>query len=636
MAKTGKIFKDSSNIYQDEAKILFSYYKKCAEKIVAEEERLEGEIASFEQDKASVEEKMTGWWNKFLNFILFRNGRLKRQLASIEGKIDELNEQHKAIFRDYKVEKLGVVYVPVAEQVKYGDKSFIVDLTGEVGNSEITLQMPRNGKELSESIQQLAQLTREVPMVDTDNAPEEVNTSEYSTSIQKIHQGDYIGKMDRSMKSISYYMSDLETSSVELPLVRDKSEELAYLQEYSTTELPEGSQTVDVFDKQRYAASVDKFQDLNKLQDSLSTDTEELEGVLRSLIMTMSGIVQSVSRNKLISTDKLIDRSNFLLYQILKAPYNHYSPVLESEEINRIKNEKFDYSDNMQGYEPFTLKSSSRVRYDLFAGNWKAEDGSSVTTPFGVHQIYEEIVAPLVQNLMAENRIERLKIYNHIHDQKLSYVTKWHQDVDAFYRSNHQESADIINNMQKTLSEYTAAYNTLVQLEKTLKSMEENQDLDAAVVKAEDKSQEVLAAFELEGQKYKKVQDDFMDFMDRLQDDIAAKAEQFGHVEYYDARLRDGYSNEAAVATSEVADMDERRKQLAESNPLLAKEAVLPPKPNVEEVTREKLSLNLPQMARNALDEINPPVERADEQGNEEEQPAGSGTEAEHDNAVEE
>lgn len=95
--------------------------------------------------------------------------------------------------------------------------------------------------------------------------------------------------------------------------------------------------------------------------------------------------------------------------------------------------------------------------------------------------------------------------------------------------------------------------------------------------------------------------------MDRLQDDIAMKAEQFGHVEYYDARLRDGYSNEAAVAASEVNSMDGRRKQLAESNPLLAKEAVLPPKPNVEEVTKEKLSINLPQIARNALDEINPP-----------------------------
>ena len=38
---TGKIFKESSNIYEDEARILFDYYKKAAEKIVEEEINLE-------------------------------------------------------------------------------------------------------------------------------------------------------------------------------------------------------------------------------------------------------------------------------------------------------------------------------------------------------------------------------------------------------------------------------------------------------------------------------------------------------------------------------------------------------------------------------------------------------------------
>jgi len=41
---TGKIFPESSNIYQDQAKLLFNYYRQAAEKIVAEEERIEHEI----------------------------------------------------------------------------------------------------------------------------------------------------------------------------------------------------------------------------------------------------------------------------------------------------------------------------------------------------------------------------------------------------------------------------------------------------------------------------------------------------------------------------------------------------------------------------------------------------------------
>ena len=37
----GKIFPESSNIFQDQAKILFNYYQSMAEKIVQEEERIE-------------------------------------------------------------------------------------------------------------------------------------------------------------------------------------------------------------------------------------------------------------------------------------------------------------------------------------------------------------------------------------------------------------------------------------------------------------------------------------------------------------------------------------------------------------------------------------------------------------------
>ena len=92
--------------------------------------------------------------------------------------------------------------------------------------------------------------------------------------------------------------------------------------------------------------------------------------------------------------------------------------------------------------------------------------------------------------------------------------------------------------------------------------------------------------------------------MDRLKEDIDARAEEFGHVEFFDARLQDGHSNEAAIAAGEVGAMDERRKGLTAANPLIAKKSELPPEPRVEEITYEYLSLNLPSMAKNALKEL--------------------------------
>ena len=470
--------------------------------------------------------------------------------------------------------------------------------------SHVSLQMSRQNDLLVETMTQMEKLTKEAPIVETSDEPETIDTNDYSLSIQEVNQSDYIGKLDRSIRTISYCMNDTEVKSVDLPLVADHSDFLGFLNEYATSDTA-GHPIVKVFDDKKYNSEIDDFCKLNQLKDSLSNDTEQFEDVLKHLMHTMAMSVQTVSAMKLASTDKVVNKSNDLLFKILKAPYNHYSPLLEAEEIRRIKNEKFDYSDSIQGYEPFQLRDSSRVRYNLFADEWTAEDNSTSNVPFGVHQIYEEIVAPMVQRLMMENRIERIRVYSHIHDQKLSYLNKWHQDVDAFYRSNHAESADIINNMQQTLSEYVEAYNTLAQLQKTLDSMgQEGASLDNTIVQKEDNTMENLAAFELQAQEFKKAQEDFSDYMDRLQEDIALKAEKFGHVEFYDARLQDGYSNTMAVAASEVQTLDERRKPLASTNPLLAKESVLLPEPNVENLTYEHLSLNLPSLAINALDEV--------------------------------
>lgn len=324
--------------------------------------------------------------------------------------------------------------------------------------------------------------------------------------------------------------------------------------------------------------------------------------------MTMANSVQAISALKIASVDKVVFESNKLLFNILKASYNHYSPMLEFDEIERIRNEKFDYGEDIQNYEPFKLRQSSRVKFNLFTGQWTAEDGTTTNMPFGVHQIYEEIVAPVVQNLMMENRVERLKIYNHIKDQKIDYLNKWHQDTDAFYRANRAESSDIINLMQESLREYVAAYNTLVSLKRTEDSMaQSNGQLDSTVVSVVNNTEETLAAFELQSQEFQKTQANFEDYMDRLKEDIDQKAEKFGHVEYYDAKLRDGYSNEVAVATSEIHNLDERRKSLAAVNPLFAKTSELLPEPNVENITFEHISLNLPTMAKNVLEELEAP-----------------------------
>lgn len=117
-----------------------------------------------------LRKKLWGFGFGFLRLsyfcVFYQKNGLQKRINEIDARIGEFKEQHKAIFRDYKVTKLGVAYVPVADQIKYEDKSFIVDYTGKVEESEVTLQMSRRNDLLVETIEQLESLSSEAPIVE--------------------------------------------------------------------------------------------------------------------------------------------------------------------------------------------------------------------------------------------------------------------------------------------------------------------------------------------------------------------------------------------------------------------------------------------------------------------------------------
>ena len=324
----GKVFSTSDNIYQDQAKILFNYYQQAAEKIVREEERIEKEIENLKTERAAIELSMSKLWYWFLTIILFfvyfiKKNEYSKKLSEIDARIEEFKKLHSEIFRDYKVTKLGVAYVPVANQVKYDDKSFIVDYTGSTPNSDVVLQVSRQSDLLIDTIGRLEKQSEEAPIVESSNEIETIQTDDYSTSIQEINQHDYLGGLERSLRTISFCMGDLETSSVSLPLIANNSAQLRFLQEFATKDIPKGAPVVNAFKSEQYDDNISMFQELNKLKDSLSTKTQQFEDVLKSLMVNMASSVQKISSLKVASVDKVVLESNKMLINILKAPYNH-------------------------------------------------------------------------------------------------------------------------------------------------------------------------------------------------------------------------------------------------------------------------------------------------------------------------
>lgn len=92
--------------------------------------------------------------------------------------------------------------------------------------------------------------------------------------------------------------------------------------------------------------------------------------------------------------------------------------------------------------------------------------------------------------------------------------------------------------------------------------------------------------------------------MEHLTEDINLQIECFVHIEYYDAKLRDGYANSVATATAGIAQLEERRRNLALTNPYLAREDSLLPEPQVESLSGEHLTINLEAQVQHALGKL--------------------------------
>ena len=348
---TGKIFKESSNVYEDEAKILFDYYKKAAEKIVEEEIALENKIEEAVNNKNSSQERQKkhkvisiatgsvslaaligGIVTFFLQLLsvavilgcvflgllitaivnFVKKNKAKKDFDNFEQNVQSFEEAKRNIRRDYKVSKLGVAYIPVATRVPFEGKSFVVDHTGTMPNTNFSLSVLHQPKELQKSLFNLEENLNNIPIVEGNEDAEQIDTSSYSKSVQNITMHNYMGNIDREVRNISYLLTDSDTRSVSLPVVPPQSKEDEFLDEYSTTDT-NNKPVVKVFDTEDFESKLETFTNISELKKELEKNTSGgNSNYFKTLIKKLGDSVQIVSKLKRVQLQVfLITRIRF-------------------------------------------------------------------------------------------------------------------------------------------------------------------------------------------------------------------------------------------------------------------------------------------------------------------------------------
>lgn len=205
---SGKVFAESADLIEDQSKVLFDYLAQVAAKIVTEEERIEKEIATRRENlvqiAAQIQSKGSLMIGLFvgagiciplgflahpilfvvaigLAIVAFVQLSAKKALAiqatTATTEISVFEDEFKKIRRDYKVHKIGVGFVQVATQIPFEGGSFLLDHTGTAKNQQFSLYSVKNQGEFIQNISELDQALQSLPVVESNSAMEDVNTS---------------------------------------------------------------------------------------------------------------------------------------------------------------------------------------------------------------------------------------------------------------------------------------------------------------------------------------------------------------------------------------------------------------------------------------------------------------------------
>ena len=630
----GRIFPDSTGIHEDQARILFDYYRAAAESIVRQELDFEQKIADTKVDKDAAEKRMKSlakksvlfgavgvvvgallffalWWLPILVILAVLvffglriiQGRSKEMkfMADCDTRSAGFAADKTAIRRDYKVHRIGTAYVPVATKVPFQGQSFLMDNTGTLERHRFTLYDIKDKKGLAESAARMDEILSTIPMVDSTEDAEVIDTSTLSSSIQRINLGNWTSTLDRHVRRLNFLFNDLREMSVEVPVIEPNGKLAAFLETHGNDEAPE-SLKVRVFEVSGIKEALDSFGALADMSKSRSSGEEKnVEDFCRAMMEKAAVTLQLVCDMRGKSLDLVNLYGTHALGVLMKGSFNYYSPELEAESIARVREEKFNFSESADSWEPFALNRSSRVRYDLFSDNWVAEDGSRTSNPYGIHQIFEEIFMPMVSNLMKENRLERLKVYNDIRNQKIDYLNQWHRDTEDFYARNRAEINELSNRIRSITSDYLSDLNTFKALSDTIKGMEAGANAGrVAEIRSEEANITVMLS---QAQMYGQFIESFNTRFENFRAQINELAQDFEHIEFFEASLRDGEARDSAQALA-TTDWDARRRVLLRLGHQIAKNSSLPPAPTIEDKAERDSLINLVSMYENLKSEL--------------------------------
>ena len=198
-----------------------------------------------------------------------------------------------------------------------------------------------------------------------------------------------------------------------------------------------------------------QFEDLNLKTNVKTDDLKKLNRLLNSQINFKKDLLEltnSIAKQFDLKVNNFSSymeemeafRNKMILFSI-EAAYYIFCPKCNRDFFEQKEFAEYQFNENAQ--------TSFNYKKDC----WECEScGSSITHPIPVPKIYQELIQPVVRQLLMEHHTEREKLYNDIENQKIGYVEKYRKEIREINRINSSEIEKIISSIANLEAEIEA------------------------------------------------------------------------------------------------------------------------------------------------------------------------------------
>ncbi len=322
-----------------------------------------------------------------------------------------------------QINKLDLIYLPIS-QMEFQNGSILVDRSGVINPTNFNFSN-LDAEDISlvdSSLKSMTKQTCEMPYVLSSGKSIDLknNNPEYNKENIKLYSEE-VNLIDIN-KSIENAFERTNTYNLQLKAYKYNPN---FFKALSLISPDNPNNTLEESKESEIIKGLNQINGIIDLYNDEKEALVDIDDLCLEVLQLQEKIVPRIDYAVHSSLNQVVFPSTFKFVDVIEqASYNYYCPSCNAELLEQI--EKNDYSHDGEADKRIFFPSNTRMEIaDISTNMWRCPLCEKETSqPYPKHKFEDELFTLVYDKLYEENYLERLKVYNHINDEKRKYAEK--------------------------------------------------------------------------------------------------------------------------------------------------------------------------------------------------------------------